>query len=452
MTTLEKYAYQTSYSVMHGLNRAAQLAPGRHYRPEGYNSTRVLTLTLKGIDPAHLKTIMSLTREIGMYAGLSDKQKIRIGWRGTSVVIEIPKPGRYWKLVTVELMKERHFLKRGHIATLGIGLQDEPRRIDFTDAATAHVFITGQTRSGKTNTQRLLTWNLAYNTTPQETKLLIFDVAKKGHNWKDFSGVAHLGQNVITDIETAEKALAWTSLEIERRGTIGQDSPRVFLIIDELRALVEDSEVALPYLARIASVGGEFGIHLVLATQYPQISMLSSSSSGRAAELKRNVTTRLCGKVDDASAALNSVGMPNSGAEALLGYGDFLLKDMTEGLNRLSTAKLEERHVTSLERGDYSIDLPEDTDMIYGGPSDSGIVVPTPQEAAKILSLWGTTGDHAPGLNLLKNTLGGSDKTNRAKRDWVGEMIRELQEAGIDVLEIDNLSTSHYTTTNAKEF
>jgi hypothetical protein len=46
-----------------------------------------------------------------------------------------------------------------------------------------------------------------------------------------------------------------------------------------------------------------------------------------SAELKRNVTTRLCGKMDDAQAAVNALGIAESGAETLQGYGDFLLKD-----------------------------------------------------------------------------------------------------------------------------
>jgi DNA segregation ATPase FtsK/SpoIIIE-like protein len=97
-------------------------------------------------------------------------------------------------------------------------------------------------------------------------------------------------------------------------------------------------------LSRLAAIGGEFGLHLVLATQYPQIKMLGS------AELKRNVTTRLCGKVDDANAASNALGLTGTGAEDLQGYGDFLLRDFS-GLARLTVAKIEAHHVADLPRG-----------------------------------------------------------------------------------------------------
>jgi DNA segregation ATPase FtsK/SpoIIIE-like protein len=122
--------------------------------------------------------------------------------------------------------------------------------------------------------------------------------------------------------------------------------------------------VAGDYLARIASNGGEFGLHLVLSTQYPQIRMLGS------AELKRNVTTRLCGRVDDAGAAVNALGIADSGAETLQGYGDFLLKDLN-GLSRLTVAHLQEKHVSLLLRAEVKpLDLPE-LDDVNNGPGNT---------------------------------------------------------------------------------
>ena len=118
------------------------------------------------------------------------------------------------------------------------------------------------------------------------------------------------------------------------------------------------------YLSRIASIGGEFGLHLVLSTQYPQIQMLKS------AELKRNVTTRLCGRVDDAQAATNALGIPDSGAETLGGYGDFLLKDLS-GLSRLTVAHLQPKHVEVLPKAEIvPLELPH-SDVVNDGPKSA---------------------------------------------------------------------------------
>jgi hypothetical protein len=406
-------------------------------------------LTLKKIEPIHLKKILSNSREIGMYAGLSDKRLMRVGWQGSSISLEIPKPGRYWRPVTLDYLKDNRLIKSGHTSTLGVGLQDEPRRISFDNPATAHVMIAGQTRSGKTNAQRLLAWNLAHNMSPTEANLVIFDVAKRGRNWKDFSNVSHVLGGIVTDIQTAEKTLAWCTLEIDRRGMSGRTSPKIYIIIDELRALIEDSEAAMAHLARIAAVGGEFGLHLVVATQYPQVSLLGGS--GRGAELKRNITTRLCGRVDDATAAQNSVGVPNSGAESLLGYGDFLLRDVEEGVNRLSTAKLEPCHVESLPQGaTASIELPE-SDVVYrepGAVTPPNIVMPTAQESAKILALWheNAGASYVPGLNKVKKEIGGADSTVQKKRQYVIDLVEALKDSGVSQIEIDNLPTKQYGT------
>jgi DNA segregation ATPase FtsK/SpoIIIE-like protein len=190
----------------------------------------------------------------------------------------------------------------------------------------------------------------------------VFDVAKRGYRWGDFSNVAHLAHNVVTDVSEADQVLSWVNLEIEKRASEKYTSPRLFVLIDELKALTDDSKLATDYLSRIASVGGEFAIHLILSTQYPQIKLLGSS------ELKRNVTTRLCGRVDDSQAAVNALGIPDSGAETLGGYGDFLLKDF-QGLSRLTVAHIQESHIAALPRGEVQpLDLP-DCDIVYNGPT-----------------------------------------------------------------------------------
>lgn len=361
MNGVERFAYQASYRVMAGLQQEVGLKPGVNYHPRGYNAARVVTLRLGGINPHYLKNVAALRDQLGMWAGLDDQSKIRIGWQGANIILEIPKPQPYWKQVTIETLESRHYIRRGLVATVGLGLQDDPKRIDFKEAALAHVFITGQTRSGKTNAQRLIAWNLARNVTPNDARLIVFDVAKRGYKWRDLNGLAHLAHPVVDSIPEAEGVLAWLAAEIGRRAEKDYTTPAIFCLIDELKALIDDSELAADYLARIASAGGEFGMHLVLATQYPQVKMLGS------AEIKRNVTTRLCGKVDDSTAAHNALGIPGSGAESLQGYGDFLLKDF-DGLSRLTVAKIEPAHIGQLERGEVGrLPLP-DPDDIYSGP------------------------------------------------------------------------------------
>lgn len=402
---LKQFCYQSSYGVMRGLAQELAILPNQHYRPSGSNSARVNTLKLSGINPHYLAKISSMTNELTMFAGLDDKHKVRIGWQGANILIEIPKPPSLWKQVTIEAMEQRHYIRKGAIATIGLGLQDEPKRIDFKEKAMAHVMISGQTRSGKTNGQRLIAWNLARNIAPDESKLIIFDVAKQGYNWSDFGNVASLAHPIVTEVNEADRVLSWASQEINKRGQERYTSPKIFILIDELKALADDSKVASSYLSRIASIGGEFGLHLILSTQYPQIKMLGS------AELKRNVTTRLCGKVDDSQSAANALGIAGSGAETLQGYGDFLLKDF-EGLSRLTIAHIQPKHVAKLERVETipTLDLPEDDTINNGPPATKQ---PEPLEPAQVaLSLF-----NPMSINKLQKELGiGGSKATRVKR------------------------------------
>ena len=432
--SVKAFCYGASHRIMTGLNQELGIRPTINYRPSGHNAARVMVLKLTGINPHYLPAISELRNQLTMWAGLDDKSKIRIGWSGTTILLEIPKPPSYWRQITIDMLESRRMIRRGPIATLGLGLQDDPKRINFNEAAMAHVLISGQTRSGKTNTQRLIGWNIVRNTSPDEGRLLIFDVAKRGYKWRDFSQVSHLAHPVVTDIDTADKVLAWLSNEIERRAEQHYTKPRIFCLIDELKALTDDSRVAGQYLARIASVGGEFGLHLILATQYPQVKML-----GGNAELKR-ITTRLCGKVDDANAAANALGMPATGAELLQGYGDFLLKDF-QGLSRLTVAKIDAEHVAQLPRGDTGrLDLPV-SEMTHNGPASSSR--PPRQECLKadeiapILFQWET---RPIGINRIQSLAGGiGSKKARRVQTFVQELIALAQANDIRTLDFSKM-------------
>lgn len=418
MMDVQQFCYTASWRVMQGLQQELKISPYAHYSPSGYNSARVMTLKLNGINPHYLQQISGLSDQLTMWAGLDDKSKIRIGFQQNKILIEIPKPPGYWKQVTIEAMEQRHMIRRGPIATIGMGLQDDPKRINFKEEALAHVFITGQTRSGKTNTQKLIGWNVARNTTPNDCQMVIFDVAKRGYKWSDFANVSNLAHPVITNVPEAESALGWLAGEIERRADRHYTEPRLFCLIDELKALIDDSDQAERHLSRIASVGGEFGLHLILATQYPQIKMLGS------AEIKRNITTRLCGKVDDANSAANALGIAGSGADTLQGYGDFLLKDF-DGLSRLTVAKVEKYHIEKLPRGATNR-LPLADDMPVVRPiAQSAKKMPTPEEMAVIIYNWDS--EHIPGIQKIKGLLGGRDDTNKRRRSWAGRFIIQMQ-------------------------
>lgn len=417
--TVETYIRTAHQGIMNGLIQELQLVPGLHYRPDGYNSARVATFSLKAINPHYLRPISQMQDSLTMWAGLDKENPVRITYQNYSIVIEIPKPQELWKKVSLEGLERNRLIRRGAIATIGLRLDDKPVRLDFTRPDYAHTFITGQTRSGKTNTQKLVAWNLADHF--PDGQLIIFDVAKRGYKWSDFANVASLAHPIVTDLREADRVLTWAFQELDRRaekfkGVPTENIPKTFLLIDELKALIDDSKVAALYLNRLASMGGEFGLHLILSAQYPQSSILGAGS----AEMKRNVTTRLCGKVDDATAAVNALGIAGSGAESLQGYGDFLLKD-GDGLSRLAVTLIEPRHIEALPRVESvePLQLPDDNEVDNGAPRQAS--TPDPLEPDQVaLALF-----RPMGINRLAKELSvGNTKAGRIREfaqgitDW----------------------------------
>jgi len=351
---LEDYCLHMADLVLQGLEEHVGIRPqigGQrgHYIPSVRNSSRVLVIKLSQLHPTFSRKITGHQNELGQWAGLSDRDaQIRIGWVGKNIILQVPKARRHWHMVTIAHLAERHAFRRGHRVALGLdALEDRPVRIDFNQPDLAHISISGQTRSGKTTAQRLIAWDLCAHSDQSETGLIIFDIAKKGYKWGDFGQVAQLMHPIVTDLTEGDRVLAWLITEIDRRARLNKSDwgPRIFCFIDELKALVDDSTIARTYIARLASVSGEFNIHLVLATQYPQIQMLGDPA------LKRNITTRIVGKVDDAKAAENATGRAGSGAERLLGFGDMLL--LRDEFTRFTAANIDAspRYVAELERG-----------------------------------------------------------------------------------------------------
>lgn len=306
---------------------------------------RVISLEVQGLDPQTRDKVRGKARILSEFAEIGEDVQLVIRSHARGIVsIEIPKPKELWLPVTVEDLLARGTIKSGAIATIGVSLRGQPQLVDFTQPHVTHVVIAGETQSGKTVAQQVLAWNLAYDTSPDEILIVIFDVAKQGYTWHRFEQLAHLAHPIVTTIEEAEQVLAWACGEIKRRGQERRKTPKLFLFIDELAALVKDSKNITSYLSELAAVGGELGIHLIVATQFPQIKLLGSP------EIKRNLTTRLCGRVDDALTAVNVLGVKGSGAEELLGYGDFLLRQLGGGPIRIAVAKASNVNIDALEK------------------------------------------------------------------------------------------------------
>lgn len=229
---------------------------------------------------------------------------------------------------------------------------------------TPHLLVAGATGSGKTNCQRLLVYDLASQNPPNDLNFILIDTRKRGKWWEDFAHIPHLAHPVIAEPQTALKALMWATSEIDRRAEMGTTKPKTFVCIDEVQSLlsVKDYQVEIGALLKdLTEAGREYGLHCILGLQNPTAEMM-----GGTADLKRNMVTRLVGKVDGGTAAYAATGQSNTGAEMLTGSGDFLLVDPM-GVKRLTAALLTHRDIALLPRTENvpSLDLDPYQDVDY---------------------------------------------------------------------------------------
>jgi len=88
--------------------------------------------------------------------------------------------------------------------------------------------------------------------------------------------------------------------------------------VDELADLVQTGGApVIEMLTRIAQRGREAGFHLIACTQKPSAKVVGSL-------LKANLPLRLVGRVLSAEDARVATGISGSGAEKLMGSGDFI--------------------------------------------------------------------------------------------------------------------------------
>ncbi len=211
---------------------------------------------------------------------------------------------------------------RPPVAVVGVS-REGPHRIDLRRDG-PHVLVGGTTGSGKSELLRTLVASLALACPPADLTFVLVDF-KGGAAFGACAELPHV-VGLVTDLDEHLVARALTSLgaEIRRRERLlaaagvteidayarsttprSEPVPRLVVVIDELRALVDDVPDFVRGLVRLAALGRSLGIHLVLATQRP--------SGAVTAEVQANVNLRIALRMRDRS---DSVDVIDDGAAA----------------------------------------------------------------------------------------------------------------------------------------
>ena len=158
---------------------------------------------------------------------------------------------------------------------------------------------------------------MALNNSQRSLQLVLID--PKGRGFLPFEGLPHLLVPVVTRVDEALGLLQRLVAEMERRDAEGRSEPRLVVALDELADLVQvggrEMEGAL---TRLTQRGREAGIHLVACTQKPTATVIGGL-------VKSNFPVRIVGSVASPEDAKVATGIGGTGAERLLGQGDFLV-------------------------------------------------------------------------------------------------------------------------------
>jgi len=252
---------------------------------------------------------------------------------------------------------------------LGKDASGEPLVVDLT--AMPHLLIAGTTGSGKSVCINSIIVSILLTQRPDLVKLILVD--PKMVEMNSFRDLAHLMCPIVTDMKRAEQILEWLTIKMDERYALLAEArvrnigdynklteediierfcpsneeekakiplrlPYLVIVIDELADLMMTSAKEVEaYIIRLAQKSRAVGIHIVLATQRPQATVVTGL-------IKSNLPSRISFRV---AARMDSrIVLDQNGAEALLGQGDMLfLQPGTSDLIRAQGAYLDDEEI-----------------------------------------------------------------------------------------------------------
>jgi S-DNA-T family DNA segregation ATPase FtsK/SpoIIIE len=227
-------------------------------------------------------------------------------------------------------------------------------------SAMPHLLIAGTTGSGKSICINSIIAGILLTRRPDEIKMILID--PKMVEMTAFNTIPHLMTPIVTETKRAVQILEWATIKMDERyallaearvknisefNTLGTEEiinrfqptspdeeakipkrlPYVVIVIDELADLMMTAAKEIEaHIVRLAQKSRAVGIHIVLATQRPQATVVTGL-------IKANMPTRIGFRV---AARMDSrIILDQNGAETLLGQGDMLfLKPGTSDLVR----------------------------------------------------------------------------------------------------------------------
>lgn len=263
--------------------------------------------------------------------------------------IEIPHPER--EVISLhELLSTADFQEHPSplVIALGKDVVGQAVMVDLTRVP--HLLLAGSDSAEKNIALHTMLLSLLYKATPQLLRLVLIDSVTL--DLAMYTDLPHLLTPVITETARVLPTLQWCEQEMERRYRLMAEKsvrnidgynqmllqtevthtdtppavieplPYLVIVIPEMAEVMKTdiATAAEEIMTRLTQKARAAGIHLLLATQYPSINVITGL-------LKANMPNRIAFQVTSKSESRTILGQ--MGAETLLGSGDMLY--MTAG-------------------------------------------------------------------------------------------------------------------------
>ena len=313
--------------------------------------------------------------KLGRITSLTDELKLNLAVKSIRMVapipgkstigIEVPNKHRD-DVFLAEMLKESSALNTSRDLNIIIGkdsITGDNVSIDLNKLP--HLLVAGTTGSGKSVSMNSMICSLIFTKSPEDVRFVMID--PKMVELALYEDIPHLLMPVITDPRKAAKALSWAVQEMEVRYNLVSElkcrdlksynekvatslkfskgryhhMPYIVIFIDELSDLMMVSGKELEdCITRISQKSRAVGIHLVMATQRPSVDVITGL-------IKANCPARMAFHV--AQKTDSKIILDYSGADALLGKGDFLYKSPTSpDLQRIQAPYISEDEIEQI--------------------------------------------------------------------------------------------------------
>lgn len=268
--------------------------------------------------------------------GLAADMQLGCSTHMGNIVISVPKDDSERYFVDAEEMWQRWKRPRkGFVVPVGEDSSGEIAEIDFSSSNSPHLLIAGVTGSGKSEALLTILHGAAKFYSSEELKLKLID--PKGTELNTLEGLPHTDGPIGSMAEDAVELLASAVDEMEERYRLFKSMPghvrsiseyqasggemaRWILVLDEYADLTSDDDERKKIeqsLRRISQKARAAGIHVIVSTQKPVVSVVNTVVKG-------NLPGKIALRVNTATES--RVVLDEGGAEQLAGKGDAIIK------------------------------------------------------------------------------------------------------------------------------